>query len=120
MSLRGGGSRPADGDDDEDDFYNHSGETQKLLIREQDETLKHLAGAVDRVQGMAIRVNEELSSQNVLLDDIEDQVEKTDSRMASLHRQLKTLANDKDRGKYCVIVCLLLLLAWLLMMVLQD
>ena len=107
MSLRGGGSRPADGDDDEDDFYNRSGETQKLLIREQDETLKHLAGAVDRVQGMAIRVNEELSSQNVLLDDIEDQVEKTDSRMASLHRQLKTLANDKDRGKYCVIVCLL-------------
>ena len=94
-------ARPADGDDDEDDFYNCSGETAAYPRAGRDAC--HRVGRRPR-QGMAIRVNEELRSQNVLLDDIEDQVEKTDSRMASLHRQLKTLANDKDRGKYCVIV----------------
>ena len=87
---------------DDDDFYTRESETQRLLVRDQahrseisaaprlhlgrdlgcistasraqDTTLRHLSSSVDRVQGIAIRVNEEIRDQNRMLDDIDDQV----------------------------------------------
>ena len=106
-------------EDDSDDFYAKNGETQKLLLRDQDDTLKGLASAVDRVQSMAKQVNQELSDQNRMLDVIDDEVDRTESKMASVHKSLKMLANDTDRGKYCVICLLIVLLVWLVMMVLD-
>ena len=115
MAYRGG--RP--NEDESDDFYARSGETQKLLLREQDDTLKQLASSVDRVQSMSIRVNDELADQNRMLTDIDDEVDRTESKLASVHKSLKKLANDSDRGKYCVILLLIGLLVWLIMMVLE-
>ena len=123
MSLRAGGgaARPFD-DDDDDDFYAGAGahsETQRLLVREQDDTIKSLASSVSRVQDMAVRVNEELRSQNMIIGEIDEEVEKTDSRMRQLNSTLRNLANDQDRGKYCVILILLIVLAILTMLVLS-
>jgi SYP6 family syntaxin len=119
MSLRAGASRPFD-DDDDDDFYatKGAGETQRLLVREQDDAIRSLASSVERVQGMAVMVNEELTSQNRLLDELDDDVEKTDSRLKMLNTQLRKLAYDQDRGKYCVILILLIVLIILTMLVL--
>ena len=108
-------------EEDEESFYSLGGgasETQRLLVREQDSTIRSLASSVDRVQGMALRVNEELSSQNRLIEEIDEDVEKTDSRLRALQTQLFRLANDSDRGKYCVILILLIVLGVLTMMVL--
>ena len=110
------GGRP---NEEDDDFYARSGETQKLLLRDQDETLKSLANSVDRVQSMALRVNEELADQNKILVDIDNEVDRTGGKLASVHSSLKKLANDTDRGKYCVICLLIGLLVWLIMMVLE-
>lgn len=95
-------------------------ETQRLLVREQDHKLEQLGDSVRRVQGMALRVNEELASQNALIDDLDTEMEKTDGRVHSLHRQLKRLANDSDKGKYCVICFLIVLLFFLTNAVLND
>ena len=57
--------RRDDSDDDDDDFYSGSGgaeEQKRLLVREQDENIGMLAQSVSRVQDMAIRVNEEITS----------------------------------------------------------
>ena len=106
-------------EEDPDDYYAKNSETQKLLMRDQDDTLKMLGSAVDRVQSMARQVNQELSDQNQMLDTIDDEVDKTESKLASVHKSLKMLANDTDRGKYCVICLLIVLLVWLVMMVLD-
>ena len=82
-------------------------EQQRLLCREQDETISQLSRTVERVQGMAVRVNDELREQHKLIGEIDDDVERTDSRLKSLHGKLRHLANDSDRGKYCLIVVLL-------------
>ena len=125
MALRGRASlgNGAPNDDDDDDFYAGSSggaaEQQRLLVREQDETIGQLHRTVERVQGMAIRVNEEISSQNKLLGEIDDEVERTDRGLKSLHHRLRNLANDNDRGKYCLIVLLLCLLGFLVMLVLS-
>ena len=106
-------------EEDPDDYYAKNSETQKLLMRDQDDTLKMLGSAVDRVQSMARQVNQELSDQNQMLDTIDDEVDKTESKLASVHKSLKMLANDTERGKYCVICLLIVLLVWLVMMVLD-
>lgn len=108
-------------DDDDDDFYNTSqgvAEQQRLLVREQDDTIGMLGESVQRVQHMALRVNEELATQNRMIDDIDDQVEKTDQGIRSLHTKLRKISNDTDRGKYCLIAVLLVLLLILTLMVL--
>ena len=111
-----------DDDDNDDDFYRGAAparETQRLLVREQDEQIKMLASSVERVQGMAVRVNEELSEQNRLISELDDDVEKTDSNMRMLNTKLRNLAQDQDRGKYCLILVLLIILVWLTLMVLS-
>ena len=126
-ALRGratlGGSANNDDDDDDDDFYAGSSkgaaEQQRLLVREQDDTIGNLAKTVERVQGMAIRVNEELASQNKLIDEIDGEVVKTDSRMKMLNTKLRHIANDSDRGKYCLICVLLGVLGVLVLLVLS-
>ena len=121
MALRSGGGSRAN-DDDDDDFYSGSrgaSESQRLLVREQDETIASLSTSVDRVQSMAIRVNEELASQNRLIGEIDDDVEKTDSRLKQLNTQLRKLSQDQDRGKYCVICVLTGVLIVLVMLVLS-
>ena len=107
-------------DDDDDDFYGKGGtaETQKLLMRDQDDTIRGLAASVQRVQGMALMVNEELASQNRLIEDIDGEVDRTDSRLKGLQGKLKQLANDKNSGQYCVIFVLLIVLAFLVFQVL--
>ena len=125
MALRSGGRAAAtlEDDDDDDDFYSGSrhtaAEQQRLLVREQDNTIKSLASSVERVHGLARVVNDELSSQNHLLEEMDVEVEKTDSRLKGLNTQLRKLANDSDRGKYCLIVFLLIVLAILTLMVLS-
>ena len=116
--------RPASltANDDVDDFYCGSigaAEQQRRLVREQDDTIGALGKTVERVHGMATMVNEELASQNRLISEIDEDVEKTDSRLRRMHSKLRNLANDSDRGKYCLIVVLLIVLAILTMAVLS-
>lgn len=124
MALRSGGRAAATlHDDDDDDFYqgrNLSGqEQQRLLVREQDDTIKNLAKSVERVHGLARVVNDELASQNHLLEEMDEDVENTDYRLKGLNTQLRKLANDGDRGKYCLILVLLIVLGVLIMLVLS-
>ena len=112
--------RRRDPDDDDDYLYNKESETQSLLVKQQDEQLQHLARSVDRVSGMATHINQELRDQNRLIDDIDDEVDKTGGKLASLQTQLRRISNDKDKGKYCVILCLVILLFIRISMVLND
>jgi chromosome segregation ATPase len=121
MSLRGG-LRAQHDDDDDDDFYGSSkgsAETQKLLMREQDDTIRTLGSSVERIQGMALRVNEELALQNRIIEEIDEDVDRTDSRLKGLQGKLSRIANDSDRGKYCVIFCLLVVLGILILLVIS-
>lgn len=110
--------RRRDPDDDDD---HHSSETQSLLAKQrQDDRMNQLEASVDRVSGIATLVNEELRDQNRMIDDIDSEVDRTSSKLAGLQTQLRRISNDKDKGKYCVILCLLVLLFILISMVLND
>ena len=71
------------------------------------------------MHGLARVVNDELASQNHLLEEMDEDVENTNYRLKGLNTQLRKLANDGDRGKYCLILVLLIVLGVLIMLVLS-
>ena len=96
---------------------------QASLLRQQDETLATLGQGVQRVKALAGVMNEELSEQAVILDSLDDDVNKTDSAMHTMNRKLKTLVADakkSDRAQWALIGCLILTLVVLTTMVLSD
>ena len=95
---------------------------QQALLKEHDAELDILGDSVKRVKGLAGVMRNELSAQNVILDALEEDVEKTDSSMNSMTKKTSVLmeqAQSSDRTLYSVIAFLLCLLGFLLYLVLQ-
>ena len=95
---------------------------QQALLKEQDAELDVLGDSVKRVKGLAGVMRDELSEQNVILEGLEEDVEKTDSSMNSMTKKMSVLmeqATSSDHALYSVIAFLLCLLGFLLYLVLQ-
>jgi len=95
---------------------------QERLVKEQDEQLESLGQGVSRVKALAGVMKNELDEQAVILDRLEDDVERTDSSMRSMQKRLGSLleqAKSSDRALWSVIGCLLVLLAVLTFLVLS-
>lgn len=108
------------GDDDGESFYREHGEHAQLLEQEQFETLHALQSGINRMGQMALAVNEELDQQNRMIEDIDEHIDKTESSLSSLSKKLKALADDSDRGKYCTICFLTVVLVVLFWLVIND
>ena len=96
---------------------------QASLLRQQDEQLATLGQGVQRVKALAGVMNEELSEQAVILDSLDDEVNRTDSAMQTMNKRLKALVDDatkSDRAQCAIIGCLILTLVVLTTMVLSD
>jgi hypothetical protein len=103
-----------------DEAVSQFGAQQQLQLEAQDEVLDDLHGAVQRVKSMAGQMNEELAQQNRMIGSLEEQMDHVSSTMGSLKRKMTEMAKSKDRGKYCAILWLSLLLFLLIMLVMYD
>ena len=95
---------------------------QKALLKEQDGELEKLGQGVQRVKALAGVMKKELQEQTVILEDLESDVDRTDSMMQNMSKKMKQLANDaknSDRALWSIIACLLVLLGVLVIMVLS-
>lgn len=95
---------------------------QKALLREQDAELDQLGAGVKRVKALASVMKDEIDEQVVMLENLEDDVDKTDSNMQSMQKKLKTLVEDtknSDKALWSIIGCLLVMLGILTFMVLS-
>ena len=94
----------------------------KSLLREQDGQIEQLGDGVKRVKALAGVMKDELQEQNVILDELESDVDKTDSNMQSMQKKLKGLMDDaknSDRALWSIIACLMVLLGVLVLLVLS-
>ena len=92
------------------------------MLKEQDAELDQLGQGVQRVKALAKVMNNELSEQVVMLDSLEEDIDKTDSDMQSMQKKLKGLveqAKSSDKALWTIIACLSVLLAVLIIMVLS-
>ncbi|KAL1498869.1 hypothetical protein AB1Y20_013393 [Prymnesium parvum] len=77
---------------------------------EQNELLDGLSLVVGRLKEQGQQMNQELESQKTMLNTLEDQVEGAGAAMAKLKGKMTEMAKSKDRGKFCAILGLSLLL----------
>ena len=94
----------------------------KQLLKEQDQELDQLGDAVKRVKALGGVMRDELAEQAVMLEELEEDVDKADAGMQSMQKKLKGLldeAKNSDKAMYSIIGCLLLILAFLTFSVLS-
>ena len=86
---------------------------QKGLLKEQDVEIDKLGDAVKRVKALGGVMRDELSEQNVLLDELEEDVDKAESGMATMQKKLKGMVDEtkkSDKAMYSIMACLTMLL----------
>ncbi|KAL6544516.1 Syntaxin-52 [Orobanche minor] len=79
---------------------------QRQIMKEQDEGLEKLEETVISTKHIALAVNEELDLHTRLIDNLDEHVEVTDSRLQRVQRRLAIL-NKRTKGG-CSCLCLLL------------
>ncbi|XAR56747.1 hypothetical protein NMG60_11037332 [Bertholletia excelsa] len=79
---------------------------QRQIMKEQDEDLEKLEETVVSTKHIALAVNEELGLHTRLIDDLDQHVDVTDSRLKRVQRNLAIL-NKRTKGG-CSCMCLLL------------
>jgi SYP5 family syntaxin len=79
---------------------------QRQVMKEQDEGLEKLEETVLSTKHIALAVNEELTLHTRLIDDLEDHVDVTNSRLQRVQKRLAIL-NKRTKGG-CSCMCLLL------------
>ncbi|KAJ0477346.1 putative target SNARE coiled-coil domain-containing protein [Helianthus annuus] len=79
---------------------------QRQVMREQDEGLEKLEQTVISTKHIALAVNEELDLHTRLIDDLDEHVEVTDSRLKRVQKNLAILNKRAKSG--CTCMCLLL------------
>lgn len=112
--------RPFSDDVGTEGFYDRGLGEQQELLEEQDETLKALRGGIDRVGQMAVTINKELDHHNQIIRDIDEHIDRTETTLSAMQRKLSALAGDSDRGKYCTICVLTVVLVMLFWLVVND
>ena len=92
-------------------------------IERQDETLEMLGSGVQRVKALAGTMRDELHDQAVILDNLDDDMDRTETSMNSMSKKLNSLmtaAKSSERGQWAMIACLLLTLGVLVLTVLDG
>ncbi|XP_031502585.1 syntaxin-52-like isoform X2 [Nymphaea colorata] len=79
---------------------------QRQIMREQDEGLGKLEETIVSTKHIALAVNEELTLHTRLIDDLDQHVDSTDSRLQRVQKRLAIL-NKRTKGG-CSCMCLLL------------
>lgn len=92
------------------------------LLRQQDAELSVLGHGVQRVKALAGVLRDELREQEVILEKLEDDVERADSAMTTMGKKMSSMveqARSSDRALWTTVFCLSLLLSVLVFLVMQ-
>lgn len=87
-----------------------------LCCRRQDEDLDEIGSAAQRLGHMGLQIHDELQTQNAMLEQLDEDVEQTTSRLAAAQKKINTVLQKAGlRGQLMIIGILLVLLVVLVM-----
>eukprot|EP00762_Andalucia_godoyi_P002384 ANDGO_02800.mRNA.1 Syntaxin-61 len=102
---------------DNERFVRGEVQRQEQIIRDQDQDLDELHGAVSRISQIGNQIHDELNTQKVMIDELDRNVESTSSRLkANMRKAAKVLKDAQDKGKICCIILLCAVLLGLLIL----
>ena len=92
-----------------------------LNIKEQDKDLNLLYLSVGRLKHTAIKIDEELDSQNILLSGLEKETDMTSSRIQSIDSRVRYISNyTRDNKICCSIMCMTIIVVMLIILIIYT
>ena len=84
---------------------------QQLLVRRQDEDLDDISASITRIGQVGLTIGEELASQSKMLEDLDEDVDGVNARLAAAERKMRDVLKKVGlRGQLCVIFFLTVVL----------
>ncbi|KAG1862039.1 t-SNARE [Suillus subalutaceus] len=104
--------------DDEQAKWAH--EEQQLLLQEQDRAIDSISGTLNTLAQQAGLMGHEISEHVEMLDDLEANVDRTDSKLSNAMRRMKKFVRDTEETKsgWCITILIIVLVALLLAVIL--
>ncbi|KAK9821529.1 hypothetical protein WJX74_007301 [Apatococcus lobatus] len=103
-----------------DRYINSEGDRQTLLVRQQDDQLTEMGDQISRIGHIGLQIHDELQGQEVLLNELDSDVESTQSRLAAAQKKMSHVLQKAGlRGQICIMVFLIVVLIILLALVIQ-
>jgi SYP6 family syntaxin len=94
-----------------DGYLNSQGDQQQLLMQRQDVDLDDISASINRIGQVGLTIGEELETQGKMLDDLEQDVEGTNSRLQAAQRKMnQVLKKAGTKGQLAIIAVLTALL----------
>ena len=94
-----------------DSFLDSQHDQQQLLVRKQDEDLDDISVSIQRIGQVGLTIGEELETQGKMLEELEENVEGTNSRLAAAQRKMNAVLKKAGaKGQMAIIAVLTVLL----------
>ncbi|KAG0173199.1 Syntaxin-6 [Apophysomyces sp. BC1034] len=99
-------------------FIEDQGQQQAIMMEQQDVHLENMSGTLVNLKEIAGTMNREIDDHVVLLDELGDQVDRTEGRLKrAMHRVTDILKKEEEsKSGYCI-CCLIIVLIILLVLV---
>lgn len=107
-------------DNEENKFVENSQASAQLMMEQQEETLDELDGAVVRVSHMAENIHEELSHQNKMLDELQDDLQNAEEQLGLVMGKLAKMLKTKNKCHLGTIVILSIIVIVLFFLVIYT
>ncbi|KAJ2542868.1 Syntaxin-10, partial [Coemansia sp. RSA 1933] len=89
----------------------------EMLMEEQDQHFDSMLGTVRNLHGIASTMNTELDGQAVLLDEVNNLVDRTQSRLASATKKVDKFLRDKSNRSLHIVLILFVVILVLIMLI---
>mmetsp|Transcript_36480 Transcript_36480/g.94777 ORF Transcript_36480/g.94777 Transcript_36480/m.94777 type:complete len:95 (+) Transcript_36480:716-1000(+) len=83
---------------------------QQELLRSQDDQLDGLSQTVRRLGEIGLTISEELKTQDRIIEDINEGVEQTSTRLETVTRKVQKLLKNQGKGRLCCVLWLVVAL----------
>ncbi|CCA74265.1 related to RSN1-Overexpression rescues sro7/sop1 in NaCl [Serendipita indica DSM 11827] len=100
----------------EDDQSEWARQEQQMLMQEQDRTLETISGTLNTLHLQAGLMGQEISEHNELLGDLENQVDRTESKLARAQKRMDYFLQKAEESRWSIYI----LIAILMFLVMSD
>ncbi|KAJ2016069.1 hypothetical protein GGI01_003141 [Coemansia sp. RSA 376] len=97
--------------------FNHHQVQQQVLMEQQDEHLDAMMDTVRNLHGIAGTMNTELDDQAILLDDMDDLVDRTQSKLTAARNTVNKFLRDQNSSSLRVILILFVVILVLIVLI---
>ncbi|CAH7684737.1 hypothetical protein BY996DRAFT_6434463 [Phakopsora pachyrhizi] len=103
---------------DESELFHQ--EHKMMMINKQDQTLSTISGVVGVLREQANLMGREIGDQNIMLEDLDEGIDRTESRLSKANRKLNKFVDDNKNSKssWLIIILIVLLVCLLIAIVL--